>query len=265
LKINGVELNVKTSGTGTPFVWGHGLTLNMAVEDSVPWAVQWDQLADIAKVVRYDARGHGLSGVSDRPEDYHWSNLAKDMLAVADRSGFDRFIAGGQSMGCATSIYAALAAPERIKGLVLMNPPTAWETRAAQAGVYDQMADIVATKGVSVLADLSQQNPLLPAWQVQALPDMSANFATYIKTFNEQTLALVLRGAKLCNLPDREKLTALTMPALILAWVDDPGHPLSSAEELARLLPNSQLNIAHNAAEASEWTQQIRDFVTQLR
>src|SRR5258708_5950146 len=114
---------------------------SMALEDSTPWSLQWDELAEVAKIVRYDARGHGLSEASYTPEDYQWSHLAEDMLALADQVGFERFVAGGQSMGCATTIYAALAAPERIKGLVLANPPTAWETRAAQAGLYDQMAD----------------------------------------------------------------------------------------------------------------------------
>src|SRR3954468_915023 len=119
MKANNVELNVKVSGTGIPFVWAHGLMESMAADDKVPW-IQWNQLTDVIKLVRYDARGHGQSEASTNLADYHWSALAQDMLALADAVGFDTFVAGGQSMGCATSIYTALAAPERIRGLVLM-------------------------------------------------------------------------------------------------------------------------------------------------
>src|SRR5579885_1383374 len=133
MKVNGVELNVKITGAenGIPFIWAHGLMASMAADDLVSW-IKWDQLSDILRLVRYDARGHGQSEATANLPDYQWAALAQDMLALADQVGFTQFVAGGQSMGCATAIYAALAAPERIKGLVLMNVPTAWETRAAQ-------------------------------------------------------------------------------------------------------------------------------------
>jgi hypothetical protein len=54
------------------------------------------------------------------------------------------------------------------------------------------------------------------------------------------------------------------MPALILAWEDDPGHPLSSAEEFARLLPNSRLVIAKNMDDVLTWTRDIRTFIGNL-
>jgi len=74
----------------------------------------------------------------------------------------------------------------------------------------------------------------------------------------------VLRGAQLTNLPPSVELEAIHTPALILAWTDDPGHPISTAEEINRRLPNSRLVIAHNAAEAATWTTEIRTFVTGL-
>ena len=38
-----------------------------------------------------------------------------------------------------------------------------WETRAAQAGMYDQMAEIVEKQGVAALADLMAHTPIFPA------------------------------------------------------------------------------------------------------
>jgi pimeloyl-ACP methyl ester carboxylesterase len=264
VKINGLELNVNTIGAGIPLIWGHGLTLSMAVEDKVSGGIQWEKLANEARIVRYDARGHGLSEVSDAAQDYHWSNLAQDMLALADSFGFESFIASGQSMGCATSIYAALAAPERIKALVLVTPPTAWETRAAQADFYDKEADLIEAHGIEGLITMMMQTPVAVTWQMQAYPDMGPAYLAGLRTFNPKALTQILRGAKLCDLPERAELKAITMPTLILAWTDDPAHPVFSAEEIASLVPNAQISIAQNADDAARWTQQIHDFITNL-
>ncbi|MBI1258156.1 MAG: alpha/beta fold hydrolase [Chloroflexi bacterium] len=267
MNVNDVELNVKISGaeTGIPFIWGHGLMSSMAAEDTAPW-IRWNQMSDLIKLVRYDARGHGQSGMSEALPDYHWSALAQDMLALADQVGFETFIAGGQSMGCATSMYAALAAPERIKGLVLMNVPTAWETRAAQAGFYGQMADLIEARGIdTLLAMMEQQAAAMPSnWQMDAFPEAAASFGERFRKLDPKALATTLRGAQLTDLPSPEALEAIHAPALILAWTDDPGHPVSSAEIVHERIQDSQLLIAHNASEVFTWTNAIRDFVTGL-
>lgn len=55
----------------------------------------------------------------------------------------------GMSMGCATSIYAAIQAPERVIGLILVIPPTAWETRdETQRGKMRQGADLIEERGI---------------------------------------------------------------------------------------------------------------------
>ena len=264
MNVNNVDLNVRIEGTGIPLIWAHGLMASMAADDMVGW-IKWHELTDVIRLVRYDARGHGQSGASEALEDYHWSALAQDMLALAQQVGLDRFVVGGQSMGCGTSLYAALAAPERIRGLVLMNPPTAWETRAAQTAIYGQMADLIDARGIDFLITMMQQQPAMaPGWQAGPYTDVLENMKTYFKSLDPHALTQVLRGAQLANLPPAVELEAIHIPALILAWTEDVAHPISSAEEVARRLPNAQLRIAHNAAEAATWTEEIRSFVTAL-
>ncbi len=264
MKVNDVELNVQIDGTGIPLIWAHGLMASMAADDMVGW-IKWNQLTDVIRLVRYDARGHGHSGASENLADYHWSALAQDMLVLAQQVGLDRFVVGGQSMGCGTSLYAALSAPERIRGLVLMNPPTAWETRAVQVAIYGQMADMIDARGVNALINMMQQQPAPAAnWQTGPYTDMLENMRTYFKSLDPKVLTQVLRGARLANLPPAVELEAIHAPTLILAWTDDPAHPISSAEEIACRLPNSQLHIAHNAAEVATWTEEIRKFVADL-
>lgn len=264
MRVNGLELNVQIVGEGYPLIWGHGLMGSIAMEDAMP-IFEWDHLAEGERMVRYDARGHGRSEASANLDDYSWPNLARDMLALADALQIERFIAGGQSMGSATALYAALAAPERVKALALVNPPTAWETRAAQGVVYEQMADFVAQEGLAGLVEAMQAQAPSPAWLWEWVAQSGAanNLGQVYAALDANMLPLVLRGAALTNMPPREDLRALTMPTLILAWTGDPSHPVSTAETIAELLPNSRLMIASNMDELRQWPSLIREFVEQ--
>ncbi len=264
MRVNGLELNVRIVGKGYPFIWGHGLMASMAMEDAMS-LFEWDHLAEAERMVRYDARGHGRSEASANLDDYSWPNLGRDMLALADALEIERFIAGGQSMGSATALYAALAAPERVKALLLVNPPTAWETRAAQGAAYEQMADLVAQQGVAGLMEAMQGQAPSPAWLWEWVAQSGAanNLGQVYASLDTTSLPLVLRGAAQTNLPPREDLRALTMPTLILAWTGDPGHPISTAETIAEQAPNSRLVIASNMDELRQWPGLIREFVQQ--
>lgn len=263
IEVNGVELAVESTGNRVPFIWAHGLTGSMNVEDS-SGLFDWQGCAEIARVVRYDARGHGLSAGTLVPADYHWSNLAADMLCIADDLSIGRFIAGGQSMGCATSLCAAVKATRRIAGLVLVNPPTAWETRAAQASIYEIGALVTEKDGTCALADLVRQGPMSPEWLWQTKPGALDSRLDSLQADDPQIVASVLRGAALCDLPPREELKKLEMPALILAWAGDAQHPLETAQELKKLLPAARLYTANNAGEVKTWPRLISGFIGDL-
>ena len=80
----------------------------------------------------------------------------------------------------------------------------------------------------------------------------------------EAALPTVLRGAAASDLPGAEALRGLSMPALILAWDTDTGHPLETAQELARLLPDSRLDVARRFDEIVRWPALVRDFLASL-
>ena len=60
----------------------------------------------------------------------------------------------------------------------------------------------------------------------------------------------------------RTEKTAL--PALILAWPDDPTHPLAVAEELRELMPNARLDVLVDADDPYLLPQLVREFITSL-
>ena len=66
-------------------------------------------------------------------------------------------------------------------------------------------------------------------------------------------LPWVFRGAARSDLPDRKALRSIDLPTTILAWTDDPAHPLSTAETLLDLLPRATLQVASTRAEVHLW------------
>jgi 3-oxoadipate enol-lactonase len=132
------ELRALAAGSGPPdFLCLHGLVDSLEI-----WEKLAPGLCERGAVTRYDQRGHGESGAAPGPCSR--DDLAGDALAVLDAGGVDRAIFVGHSMGGIVSMSAALLAPERVAGLVLLgtasqcNEKTArWYERIALAGEVD--------------------------------------------------------------------------------------------------------------------------------
>lgn len=256
--VRGVELDVRDEGQGRLLVWGHGLMADMQFEDET--GVLAPRPADGVRVVRYDARGHGHSGATREVADYRWSSLAEDMLGVLDAVGADRAVLGGASMGTATALHAAVAAPERVEGLVLAIPPTAWGGRRVQAGIYRAGASVVSAAGLTPFVTMGRAAPAPKILSGELAPVRDAMFRA-MERLDRHVVPHVLRGAASSDLPSKQVLSELTMPALILAWTGDTGHPLTTAKELARLLPDTDLHLASNADDVKRWPSLVSEFV----
>jgi 3-oxoadipate enol-lactonase len=241
-------------GEGPAFVWGHGLTSSRASEDQLP-LLRWDTIIGAARqVVRYDAAGHGETGGPPDPSCYEWPQLASDLFGLLDELGLERVDAGGASMGCATTLHAAVRAPERFDRLVLVIPPTAWATRAAQGDVYRAGADLAEQKGKDAWLAAAEDAPRLALFA--DLPAMPAR-----ADIPEDLLPSVLRGAAASDLPSADSISRLGHRALILAWAGDPGHPESTAARLDELLPNGELRVARTLPELFTWSAAIAEFL----
>jgi len=240
-------------GHGRPFVWSHGLTSSRANEDQ-RGLFDWTPVTAIGRqVVRYDARGHGATGGPTDRAAYEWPRLAEDLLALMDHLGIDRAPAGGASMGCATLLHAAVRAPERFERLVLVIPPTAWASRAGQAEVYEASAAHVERAGKAAWLELANTGPKAAIFESDPTPfdaDIPADL-----------LPFVLRGAAASDLPDPDAVAAIAVPALVLAWATDPGHPVSTAERLVELLPHAELHVAERVAEILTWPGRVASFL----
>jgi pimeloyl-ACP methyl ester carboxylesterase len=259
VSVRGTQFAIRRRGRGQVFYWGHGLTSSAAREDQAGFASPiWEQLRAGWEVIRVDARGHGATNGEVGADAYRWPELASDLLALASALGHARFVIGGVSMGAAVALHAAAAAPERIRALVLMTPPTAWTTRAAQASRYRANADLAEREGLSALARAEATQPPVPILEGLFDPDEMAR-ARY-ESQDVRVLPSILRGVAASDFPAEGVVARLRQPALLLAWDGDDSHPLSSARRLAELLPNATLAIAKQLADLYAWPQLVAGF-----
>jgi pimeloyl-ACP methyl ester carboxylesterase len=257
--VRGTTLAYELSGEGPDLVWGHGLSQTMALEDQLP-LIDWARVP--ARVLRYDARGHGLSTSTPDLAGYQWSELARDQLALATACGIDRYVVAGASMGCGTALHVGVLAPERVRGLVLVIPPTAWETRAAQAAQWAAASQMIEEQGVEAFIAARAAVPLPdPFADDESRRDKTAEAA---RSWDPRRLALVLRGAAGADLPTRDEIAAITAPTLVLAWTGDPIHPESTANALGALIPHATVSVASKLDEVARWTEQLTTFIGEL-
>lgn len=209
-----------------------------------------------ARVLRYDARGHGASTGEPVVDDWLWSNLARDLLVLLDRVFPGEAVHGiGPSMGSATLLYAALADPARFKSLTLCVPSTSWSTRRGQAGIYRESAELIESHGIEAYTRATRTVPRPPAVEDRE---------HHPPRIPEHLLPAVLRGAAATDLPDPGELAGIRVPNLILAWSDDAAHPISSSRILREVLPGDTLHIASQPEEFALWPHYARTFVTSI-
>ncbi|MFC9786333.1 alpha/beta fold hydrolase [Rhodococcus sp. NPDC127528] len=242
--VPGAELDVELSDEGGhPVVQLHGLTSSR----------HRDRVMDLdlgrglsgTRLLRYDARGHGRSTGRAVPEDYRWPVLADDLLRLLDHWFPGERVHGvGPSMGTGTLLHAAVRDPGRFAGLTLMVPATAWRTRAAKAGDYRRNAAMIEEQGLDAFlgADLAVSRPPATVRAPETVPDVA-----------ERLLPSLFRGAALSDLPAPDEIAAIGVPTTVLAWIDDPAHPVSTAEALVDLLPSATLEVAHTPADLARW------------
>ena len=201
--------------------------------------------------VLYTARGHkGSSGweasaVAGDLEQFTWERLGGDMFSLArEHLGLDSFVVGGSSMGSATALYCVMNNPEQFfRGLILIRPPTAWETRRARKKVLQSSAKKCHQRNV----EQSEE-----------------------KGGECSVSHLVLLGTSESDLPSPTDSVDTTYgrvrcPTLILAIEGDETHPLETATTLNALIAGSVLHVAKDFQEASaSWPKIVREFTAAL-
>lgn len=115
---DGTRIAYATTGQGPPLVRVLGWLTHLEVErENFLWRTFIDLLSQLFFFVRLDGRGTGLSdrGVSDYSPEAH----VRDLEAVVDALGLERFAVYGISQGGPAAVAYAVRHPERVSHLVL--------------------------------------------------------------------------------------------------------------------------------------------------
>ncbi len=127
---DGVQLAYSRIGEGFPIVkTGNWMThLEYDLESPI-WRHLYRELTRDHTIIRYDARGNGLS---DREvPDVRFDDFVDDLETVVDAAGIERFALLGISQGCAVAIAYAVRHPDRVSQLVLHGGyAVGWKKRA---------------------------------------------------------------------------------------------------------------------------------------
>jgi pimeloyl-ACP methyl ester carboxylesterase len=150
------------------------------------WALQLDHVRRHRRAVALDFRGHGESDPAE-DGDYSVAALAGDVAAVADQLGLRRFLLAGHSLGSAVAIEYAGRHPERVAGLLLVDP------NGDTSRVPDEeFASFLAALRSDPLAELeSYFRQLL----VGGDPDAAGWVLEDLRLTHEDAVALAVEGA----------------------------------------------------------------------
>ena len=92
-------------------------------------------LAPEYRVITWDQRGHGGTPA---PGPFSYWDSARDVLALLDHLGIEEAVLGGMSQGGFLSLRAAMLAPQRVRGLVLIDSQGGTEAEASRPA-YEQL------------------------------------------------------------------------------------------------------------------------------
>jgi pimeloyl-ACP methyl ester carboxylesterase len=213
-----------------------------------PWV---DALKRKYRVIRFDQVGHGLTG-PDPAGDYSRANYVADIREVADVLGLKRFILAGHSMGGKHALAFALAYPERLLGLVLVDASGIPRLDRAKEQEKERGAGNVGF----ALARMPLVNRLVEQITPRFLIKQSLDQSVSVKSVVSE--AAVDRYWELLRYPGNRRATlqrfalpydplgeaqiaAITVPTLILWGKEDRLIPVAAGRWLEKVMPNSTL------------------------
>lgn len=247
--VDGVELAVDDRGDpaspAPPLVLVHGFT-----GGRIDFADVIDDLAADRRVVAWDHRGHADSTNTGDPATYTFEQLTNDAAGLLDALGLERFHLLGHSMGGIVAQRYALAHPERVRSLVLMD--TAGE---AMTGVPASMLDAtVATGRAEGMAAVAATMRRLAAQMGGPVPVDEVTLDRLEQKLTQMDVeAFAALGRQLGDFPSMlDRLGAeLAVPVTVIVGEHDTGlRP--AADALHAAIPGSELVVIPAAAHSPQ-------------
>jgi class 3 adenylate cyclase/pimeloyl-ACP methyl ester carboxylesterase len=238
---DGVRLAYSLVGSGPPLVKSANWINHLELDWELPlYRTMLMGLAKNHTLIRYDARGNGLSDWD--PSELSMDAWVNDFEAVVDAAGLNRFPIFGFSQGCAVSVAYTVRNPHRVSRLILFGGFVTGRFKRETT----TPADLERYRATATLMRLgwnsedptfrqmltSQLAPAATKEQAQAFNEMQRrslsgeNAARYYETVS--------------NFDIRELLPQVSVPTLVLNIRDDLMVPIEEGRKLAAGIPGAR-------------------------
>jgi len=261
---DGCLLNVSVEGRdGGPTLMlsnSLGCTLQM-------WEPQMRALTQLFRVVRYDRRGHGKSGVPPGP--YSVERFGRDVLAILDDLNIEKVHWCGLSMGGMVGQWLGANAPERLGERVAPGQPITTvvdvDHLRVEAAVLEHDLSLIRVGGIAAVADT-----VIATWLSTDFREREPQITANVKAM---LIASPVAGYLACcealsTLDQRDLLPRIKSPTLVIAGRHDMATPIAAGELIRSKVPGASLTIldaAHisNVEQPHAFTDAVVGFLTQ--
>lgn len=236
----GLTMHVRDEGArdAPVLVLLHGS--NASLHTWAPWVAR---LGDKFRIISVDQIGHGLTGPNPT-NDYSAAAFVSTLDAVLQKLNVQKFALAGNSMGGWVAWEYALAHPDKVSQLILIDaggPPDDPNKklpigfRLAQTPGLNKLLNIVTPRSVfeqSLHQSVSNQSIITPEmvdryWELNRMP--GNRNATRLRFAN-----WAARGAH------AGQLSSITAPTLIIWGAEDKLIPVAGADWFAQKIPSAE-------------------------
>lgn len=252
VNVGDAMIHYAVSGRGEPIVLLHGWTQDITI-----WEREAAALASNYRVIRMDRRGFGRStGHADPTAD------PADVRALLDSLGIERATILGLSAGAGAALSFGMAFPERTDRLVLygLGPIEGFPGAAAMQAAFSNVANVARAHGLDSLWTFLMTSGLFwrpPGSPVPEMPD-------YWRRYNGRDLLDPQPPSGKVPHAHWSRITAVTMPILLIQGAHDMPPALAIAESIATRLPNARRVVIPDAGHGAHFDQPDR-FLQALR
>lgn len=253
--VNGVEVHYEVDGSGPWLTLAHALACDLSLWDEFTTALQ-----DRFTILRYDLRGHGASGAPPGPYDF--SLFTNDLVGLLDHLKIERTDFLGVSLGGMIGQHFALAAPQRLRRLVIANSTS--RIGAEAIPVWQERIRQVETHGMSSLVDSTLARWFTPEFRV-ARPDIMQRIGRLIAA--TPPCGYIGCGAALQSMDISAQIAAIRRPTLVLSADQDIGMPMALSSAIAAAIPDARLEVIASAShlacleQAERFRQTVAEFL----
>ena len=236
---DGVRIAYAACGEGPPIIKASNWLTHLEFEwDSPIWRHWIRELSAHHRLIRYDERGNGLSDWD--VEDISFESWVRDLEAVVDAAGVERFALLGISRGGSVAIEYAVRHPERVSHLILYGAyAQGWAHRPQTSDRQKREALLTLVR-----EGWGQDNPAFrQVWTSLFVPEGTQeqmhwfNELQRITTSPENAERMMVESGRVDVV---RRLPRVQVPTLVLHCREDAVVPFESGRFLAASIPGAR-------------------------